>query len=152
MPAFGSNRSVESTIGCRAYHNINTTIANTTTVQLNFNSERFDTDSMHDTSCSNDEIQINTAGKYLFIANVRWNSGGGGERYVSIVQSGSSTIGSEVRLGDSSDEQSMIVSAVWDCAECDAFVVEAYQDSGANRTILAISDYSPEFMAIRLGD
>jgi len=55
---------------CRAYHNTTQTVANVTPTPLALNSERFDTDTMHDTVTNNSRITFNTAGLYVVTAHV----------------------------------------------------------------------------------
>lgn len=50
---------------CRVFHNATQSLADNTETTVAFNSERFDTDSMHDTATNNSRITINTAGLYL---------------------------------------------------------------------------------------
>lgn len=50
---------------CRVYHNAAQPLLNNTDVELAFNSERYDTDSMHNTAVLNNRITINTAGLYV---------------------------------------------------------------------------------------
>lgn len=50
---------------CRVFHNANQSVNDLTETTVAFNSERFDTDSMHDTVTNNSRITINTAGVYV---------------------------------------------------------------------------------------
>lgn len=49
---------------CRVYHNAAQSIPHITVTALTFNTERFDTDTMHDTVTNNSRITIKTAGLY----------------------------------------------------------------------------------------
>ena len=54
---------------------------------LTFDSERWDTDSMH--SGSSSQIYCNTSGKYLIGCNIEWeDAGAGGERTVQLKLNG----------------------------------------------------------------
>lgn len=48
------------------------TIANNSTTQLTFDSERWDTDGMHSTSTNTGRLTCVTSGLYLVFANVQW--------------------------------------------------------------------------------
>ena len=59
-------------IGARAHHSSNQSITNNTFTVLSLNSERWDTDSIHDNSTNNSRLTCNTAGKYIITAGVYW--------------------------------------------------------------------------------
>jgi plastocyanin len=54
-----------TTEGCRVYHSTTQTIGNTT-VALNFDSERYDVGTLHDTSTNNTRITFAQAGVYMY--------------------------------------------------------------------------------------
>src|SRR5262245_40483526 len=58
----------------RAYHSANQSINSGTNTTLNFDSERFDSDTIHDNVTNNSRLTCKTAGKYLICCNVRWAS------------------------------------------------------------------------------
>lgn len=54
----------------RAFHSATQSIAHAVETTLAFNSETYDSDSMHDNATNNSRLTINTAGLYLFTANI----------------------------------------------------------------------------------
>lgn len=55
---------------CRVYNNANISIPNATYTALQFNSEDFDTDNMHDNTTNNTRLTCKTAGIYLITGSV----------------------------------------------------------------------------------
>ena len=81
-----------SFIGAKVYNNANISVPNAQTTLIAFNSEMFDTDSMHSTSTNPSRITINTAGKYLVHAHVEWvQTGAAGIRQIMFAVNGNTT-------------------------------------------------------------
>jgi hypothetical protein len=57
-------------ISCRVYNSGNQTISNATWTDLTFDSELYDTDTMHDTSSNTNRITFTTAGVYVWMLTV----------------------------------------------------------------------------------
>lgn len=57
---------------CRVYHNTTQSAANSTEVSVAFNSERYDTASMHDTVTNNTRITFTTAGLFVVGAHIEF--------------------------------------------------------------------------------
>jgi hypothetical protein len=55
---------------CRVYNSANQTLSDSTTTTLSFNSERFDTNAIHDTSTNSSRLTCQTAGVYSIFAQV----------------------------------------------------------------------------------
>lgn len=135
----------------RAYHNAAQSIANSTVTTLAFNSERFDTNTIHDTSSNNSRLTCQTAGRYQITANVEFASGGGNRRLVQILLNGATAIG-RVDLAPQSGSASVyVVSTVYQLAVSDYVEVQVFQDSGGALNVTNTGNYSPEFMMARVG-
>ena len=80
---------------CRVYMSAALSVANTTNTAVTFNSERFDTDTMHSTSANTDRITFTTAGTYLVGANLGWAASTAGSRYVDFLVNGATQIPGE---------------------------------------------------------
>lgn len=112
ITAAWANNNVKSPIDfinappeCQVYDAAGLTVTNSTFTLLTFNTEAYDTDSMHSTSSNTSRININTSGMYevelyvnlptatytVFSVNMRLNSGGasGGGTSVFTHQTGS---------------------------------------------------------------
>ncbi|MBA7542420.1 hypothetical protein ES705_34741 [subsurface metagenome] len=73
------------TQGCRVYHNAHQNVdGGVWAVTLNFNSEVYDTDGMHDNAVNNERITFKTAGIYLVIFQMKWSASGAGRRLLTI--------------------------------------------------------------------
>lgn len=137
----------------RVYHNANQSIANNTLTALNFNSERFDTDVIHDTSTNNNRLTCKTAGTYLIILNALFDVHATGWRLFSIRLNGSTTIADTraqaITVGSIGTAGE--VSTVYSLAVNDYVEAMVLQTSGGSLNILASGNFTPEFMCIRLG-
>ena len=67
-------------VGARVYNNADLTIPTASWTNLTFNSEDFDTDTIHDTSTNTDRLICKTAGVYLAVFNARFDANAAGER------------------------------------------------------------------------
>ena len=79
-------------IAARVHNSAAITISNNTLTVLTFDSERYDTDTIHSTSSNTSRLTAKTAGKYIITGNVRWDDNGTGRRLLSILVNGSTTI------------------------------------------------------------
>jgi len=141
-----------SLLGARVYHNANQSISNTTVTALAFNSERWDTDTIHDTATNNSRLTCKTAGKYLIVGQVRFASNATGVRQVDIRLAGSTTIGSgAMNAAGGGNVTIMTVATVADLAVNDWVDLAVYQDSGGALNVLSSGDSSPEFLMVRVG-
>jgi len=64
-------------------------ISNNTGTVITWDSELYDTDSMHDNVTNNERITINTAGKYSALFVTEWEGNGSGTRVLTIRKNGS---------------------------------------------------------------
>lgn len=139
------------TQGCRVYNNANISIANNTATALTFNSERYDTDSMHNTSTNTSRIAINTAGKYNVIGQCTFNASATGARSLQLLVNGSIIIAEKDEAGSAAIGARLNLSTIWDFSVNDYIEMVVTQTSGGSLNILNITAYSPEFMASRIG-
>lgn len=137
----------------RVFHNANQSIADAATTALAFNSERYDTDTMHDTVTNNSRITIKTAGKYAIGVVLEWAANATGERLVLLKANGASYIGAisqqAVSVASIPTRQNLVVD--WDFSVNDYIEVEVRQVSGGALNVVSGSAYSPEFWAHRIG-
>jgi len=75
-------------ISARVYNNANLSIANATETYPTFNTEQWDTDTIHDTALNTDRLTATTAGKYYVFATVLFADNATGIRQVTIEHSG----------------------------------------------------------------
>lgn len=143
------NQAIDTTPRCSVKKTGSQTISNATFTTVTFDSELFDTASMHDTSTNNSRITIPTgySGYYLFNLSLAWASSfGTGSPYapvriililykngVSLRELYDSDYGSTGSTDPTMPGMSAIVSA----SSGDYFEIQAYQNSGGNKDISA---------------
>lgn len=139
-------------IGASAYHDAAQTISNNTIplAVLAFNSERFDTDTIHDTAANNSRLTCKTAGVYQIVANVAFAANATGRRIVGIRLNGSTTIARQSLNALATGMTQIVVTTQYQLAVNDYVEVEVYQDSGGDLAVSATGNYSPEFSMVRM--
>ena len=130
---------------CRAYNDADISIANNSVTALTFNSERWDTDTMHDLSTNTGRLTCKTAGIYHIYANVQFAANDTGYRTCTIRLGGSTVIGAMSITEVSDVAQRLIVSTEYPLAVNDYVEVTVYQNSGDALNVTASANYSPEF-------
>jgi hypothetical protein len=138
-------------IGARVYNNADLSIPNSVLTALTFNTERWDTDTIHDTSTNPERLTCKTAGKYIISANIRWDGNATEYRALNIYLNGVDQIGREVRINLSATALTQTVTTIYDLAVNDYLTVVVFQASGGALLVTASVKYSPEFMMQRIG-
>lgn len=141
---------------CRVTHNTTQSLNDAVETTVSFNTERFDTNSMHDTVTNNSRITINTAGIYVvgfhgqFAAANDYVNGYGilrlnGTTYISLAGSDQSVVGI-------SDFQ-VCTTTLYKFAVNDYIEVRALQNNTASaaRNLQQGTAFSPEFWAVWVG-
>lgn len=141
---------------CRVFHNTTQSIADNTVTTVLFNSERYDTDNMHNTVTNNSRITINTAGLYLLTFHGRVITAAD---YLALfcdfnVNAGSFSC-AEMRWhpNTTGDVHNYQLTTVYKFAAGDFIEARVYQDNTANasRTLESTSAVTPEFSAAWVG-
>lgn len=144
----------------RAYNSADQSIADITVTALAFDSERFDTDAIHDPVTNNSRMACKTAGKYAVVANLRHTTLSFGnntifEAYIRL--NGTAVVAKFERLfgaytgagvGYTLD---INLSTILDLVVNDYLEVIVYHNLGSAQTIKALGNYTPEFMIARVG-
>jgi len=81
------------TPGARVYPSAGQTISDDTHTALAWNSETYDTDTIHDNSTNNSRLTCKTAGKYIIVGCVHWDSDADGGRNVYVYLNGTTNLG-----------------------------------------------------------
>lgn len=134
----------------RVYHNAAQSIPNTTWTTLAFNSERFDTDVIHDNTTNNSRLTCKTAGKYLIICQVFLATNGTGARHAKIKLNGATDIAYCTSNANASTGVIVQCATVYDLAVNDYVEAGVYQDSGGALDASAYANVAPEFMMIKI--
>lgn len=131
---------------CQAYNSADISIPDSSATPLTFNSERFDTDSMHTGSSS--QIMIQTAGVYIVTFQVEWDDNVEGDREGFIRKNGADFIAkssyhavSDSGVGTTS---SICIQELFEVGEYVEALVK--QDSGVSLDVVA-NRGSPIFAA-----
>jgi len=139
------------TEGARAYHSANQAIATNTITILALDSERYDTDTIHDLVTNNSRLTCKTAGKYLIVAQVTFATHATGYRSISIRLNGSDLIGYNLADAVPADWTSFATSTIYDLSVDDYVELRIFHTAGENIDVLSNAQYSPEFMMQRIG-
>lgn len=114
---------------CRAYNSATENISNASLTLITFNSESWDTDTMHDTSTNTGRITIKTAGKYIVTGCIGWNVGDGSLRLIQLKKNGA--VMAENRMPNiTSNYVYNNITMIIDGAVNDYLELYVYQDSG----------------------
>ena len=139
---------------CRVFHNAAQSVTDNSQLILAFNSERYDTDSMHSTVTNNSRITINTAGLYVVTAHVEFGAGTYDFASVAIRLNGATFIAIHDAPSTSGIYgNSRSVSTVYKFGANDYVEVRVFQDNAAAaaRNVNVAGNYSPEFAATWIG-
>ncbi len=140
-----------SDIGARAYHDAAQAISDNILTALSFNSERWDTDTIHDTVTNNSRLTAKTAGYYQIEANLRWEANNSGRREIGITLNGSTKIALENDWAVSGVQaMEMNVSTTYSLSVNDYVELEVYQNSGGDLNVNSSAAISPEFTMTRI--
>jgi len=121
-------------IGAKVLHSAVQNVASGSATTMAFDSEEYDTDTMHDTSTNNSRLTIKTAGKYIVWAVMGFQDDTTGVRVCRIDKGGVAIGGAQVRVNavTVSGQQTIIAITIEDDFVVDNYVeLIAYQNSGS---------------------
>lgn len=139
------------TEGARVYHSAVQTIPNVTFTFLAFNSERWDTDNIHNPAANNSRLTCRTAGKYIIIGQVYFAANANGLRQAQIFLNGATVLATVRDDPDSGLMWQRGVSTIYNLGVGDFVELNVYQNSGGNLNVTFYAQFSPEFMMQRIG-
>jgi len=131
--------------GARVFNSVDQSVANTTIVA--FDSERWDTDNIHDNVTNNSRLTCNTPGKYLITFHGRL-TGAASSMAFQIYLNGATIIAYSTSLNASSGD-TMTISTIYDLAANDYVQIRVV--GNATVTLSHAANYSAEFMMQRIG-
>ena len=134
----------ETIPAARVTRTTNQIIPNGPGTQIAFDSERYDTAGMHDTSANNSRLTAPVTGIYSITLEVDWLFNPSGLRNVEIDKNGTTAIATEtVSPPPTTGDQEITTQARLQAGE---FVVASVQQSsGGDLAIAKANEYSPEF-------
>ena len=138
--------AVHANIGARVYNSSDISCSSGAWTSLTFDTEKWDTDSIHNTVSSTGRLTCNTAGVYLITCGILVDAGSTWNIALRIrhTPSGGSavTIAAHIKR---SHTHYWDVSTAYQLAVGDYVTVEHYQDSGVSKNARRGGDYSVEF-------
>lgn len=145
--------------GTRLYRGSDMNISDSTTTNVTFGSEKFDTangasSTYHSTSVNTERITIPSGldGYYMIGTNLAWATNTTGIRRLWVNHSTDGVIGADSTSGISTSATKMSVSCLWYCAGGDYLYVSVWQNSTITLAIDGTTDpYLPCFWAYRVG-
>lgn len=125
-------------------------IPDVTPTILNFDSERFDTDTMHDNVTNNSRITFTTAGTYAFGGDVKWEGNSGGDfRLTRVLLNGTDELLYDCNRDASGEDDANTFSGIAAFSAADFIELEVEHDEGAALDVLAGADQI-QFWAYRI--
>jgi hypothetical protein len=122
-----------------------------------FDTEEFDTDNMHSTVTNTGRITINTAGLYVFTANVQFAASATGLRAIGYRLNGTGTNPpsfGRAQLGtpNAANEDGLTLTTLRRMAIADWVEIDAFQSSGGTLGLSRAGAEYPRLTACRIGD
>lgn len=136
------NRLIHLQSMARVTKTATTAIATATATVVPFDSETFDTDTLHDNVTNNSRLTAQVAGKYLVTANVQWEASAVGERTVVIRKQGATAYASVLDSAALAGETHQSVSALVNLAAAEYVEALVTQNSGGNLNVQIPSSFS----------
>lgn len=137
---------------CQIFHNTTQSIPNDTGTVVAFNSENWDTNTMHDTATLNTRVLVKTAGIYIAEARASFAANATGDRSLIIRKNGNEYLGGEEKKATSASFETGLKAKVHEWLMADEYLeVIAKQDSGGALNLVGYSGtnkYSPVFTVL----
>ena len=137
--------------GARVFHSAAYAIPHNTLTILAFNSERYDTNSIHDNVANNSRLTCQTDGMYIISFSCEWPGDAAGIRLTQILLNGTTRIGQWAFNSFGPNYIDLSFSTIYDLSVGDFVQIRVFQDSGGVLNIPSIGNYTPEFMMQRIG-
>lgn len=137
-------------IGARVYHDASQSIADSTFTTLAFNSQRWDTDTIHNPAVKNSRLTCKTAGKYAIMASIEWSASGVGRRDIRIRLNGATSIANIILEAIAVINQRFFLATIYDLAFNDYVECQVYHTATVAVSVVSEAQYSPEFMMQRI--
>lgn len=126
-----------------AYNSVNQSIANNTLTMLALDTERFDTDGIHDNATNNTRLTCQTAGKYAVFSSMIWAFNGTGVRVMQILLNGTTgfiwSSQNAVSIAITNETTRMTCSGLIDLVVGDYIEAQVKQTSGGALDSVAVT-------------
>jgi len=130
----------------KAYYTANVAVSNNADTPLLFNSERLDTNNLHDTTTNTGRFTATVAGTYMGLCSVTFASNATGIRYAYLRLNGGATQIAHAKLtvAGTGNLDHLQIPFMWNFAANDYFELVVFQNSGGSLDVLAQNGISPE--------
>ena len=140
---------------CRVYNSAAQSIPDNICTMLNFDSESWDTDNIHDNVTNNTRLTCRTAGLYIISGSVHWACVTGGRRSCRIYPNGSDIWLASTEIGSVADANSYpahSVTTIYYLNVGDYVEFSLHQTSGGSVSTYVNATCNAYFMMARIGD
>lgn len=140
-------------IGARVTKAALQTITSGSSTAVIFDTERYDTDTIHDNSTNNTRLTATTAGKYVITGHVRWEAvNTTGHRQLVIRVNGTTAIACVRDISpDGTLNTHQSITTIWDLAATDYVELMALHTATVDVDVTKLGDQSPEFAMQKIG-
>lgn len=139
-------------VGARAYNSTNINVSGSMDTPVLLNSERWDTDNIHNTGTATSRLTCVTPGTYSIIGHVQINTSGTNTLYQAYIKYNNTTdIGRVSYTCPPASSVRLNVSTIYKLAAADYVELYVFQNSGMTLPIVAAGNRSPEFMMQKIG-
>lgn len=133
-------------IGARVRRSTNQAVNSGSVDKMAYNTEDYDTDTIHDTGSNTERLTCRTAGKYWIYASIAWSAHASGRRYCDLYLNNTTDIArSSVPTVGGSDQTEMHVATEYELDVGDYIEVRVFQNSGAQLNVVAQAEAGPIF-------
>lgn len=146
------------TEGARVYHDVDQSISNNQNISLAFNSERYDTDNIHDNVTNNKRLTCKTAGKYLVVFHCDFALNVTGVREAYLFYNLEARIAYVSTNANANGNTGLNIVTILDLNVDDNLMVFVYQNSGGALNVKSGQSgvdhrvyWTPVFMMQRIG-
>lgn len=137
-------------IRCRVYNTAAIVLTTGVAKVLTFDSERWDTASIHSTSANTSRLTAPIFGLYAGVGHVRFAASAVGIREISVSVNGATTIAIQDVPALAAGVTIMSIPFEYELAAGDYVELVAFQNSGGNLNVEVAANYSPEFAMSRI--
>jgi hypothetical protein len=120
---------------CRVFHSTTQAVLNNTLTILDWNSEAYDTDNMHDTVTNNSRITFNTAGKYNIASCVKFATSISNGARIEILLNGTTIIAGQSTGATGAEAPILNIATNYSFISGDYIQVRVFQSSGVSENI-----------------
>lgn len=118
---------------------------------LTFDSERWDTDTMHSTVSNTSRLTATTAGIYIISGHVSWQNDTSGTRQLQIQLNGTTLIATDKKNPKDANSLQHSINTQYYLNAADYVEFLVLQDCGSPLNILQSGNYTPEFAMVWVG-